>query len=110
MNIVTHIISVAVVPLSAAALGKAGGFIAEAAALPDWLTPLIGPVGALTGMIIAIRWLLERLDKAEVKSDQRDEERAKNMAMIATMTLQNQTVIEQNSEVLVEVKNALKTK
>jgi transposase len=61
-------------------------------------------------MIIAIRWLLERLDKAEVKSDQRDEERAKNMAMIATMTLQNQTVIEQNSEVLVEVKNALKTK
>jgi hypothetical protein len=30
------------------------------------------------------------------------------MALIATMTLQNQTVIEQNSEVLQEVKNALK--
>ena len=107
MNITPHIISVAVVPLSAAVLGKAGGFVAEAAALPDWLAPLIGPLGALTGTLIAIRWLLERLDKAEVKNDQRDEERAKNMALIATMTLQNQTVIEQNSEVLQEVKNAL---
>ena len=110
MNIVTQIISVAVVPLSAAALAKAGGFIAEATPLPDWLSPLIGPVGALTGTLIAIRWLLERLDKAEVKNEHRDEERAKNMAMIATMTLQNQAVIEQNSEVLVEVKNALKNK
>lgn len=108
MNIVTQLISVAVVPLSAAVLGKAGNFVAETTPLPDWLAPLIGPVGALTGTLIAIRWLLERLDKAEVKNDLRDEERAKNMASIATMTMQNQTVIEQNSNVLLEVKEALK--
>ena len=107
MNIIHHTVSAAVVPLSAMLLGKAGGFVAQTTPLPDWLSPLLGPIGALVGTLLAIRWLLARLDKAETKAEARDDERAKNFAILATMTTQNQAVIEQNSEVLAEVKTAI---
>ena len=107
MNIIHNTVSAAVVPLSATLLGKAGGFLADTAPLPDWLSPLLGPVGALVGTMLAIKWLLTRLDKAETKAEARDDERAKNFTLLATMTAQNQVVIEQNSEVLADVKTAI---
>ena len=107
MNIVHNTIAAATVPLSAMAGNKIGSYMAQVSDLPQWLTPLLGPAGALGGTLLAIRWLLARLDKAETKADARDTERDKNLALIATMVVQNQSVIEQNSEVLSEVKNIL---
>ena len=108
MNIVTNTISAAVVPLSAVFGSKLGGYVAQVSELPPWITPLLGPVGALCGTLIAIKWLLARLDRAEKKAETRDAERDSHLHMIATMTVQNQTIIEQNSEVLADVKDAIR--
>ena len=110
MNIVHNTIAAACVPLTAVFGSKIGNYVAQTAPLPDWLGPLLGPVGALVGTLLAIKWLLNRLDKTEAKSELRDIERDKHLAMIATMTMQNQAVIEQNSEVLSAVKTALTQK
>ena len=107
MNIIHNTISAAIVPLTAVFGGKIGSYVAGTQPVPDWLSPLLGPVGALVGTMLAIKWLLNRLDKNEAKSDLREIERDKNLALIVTMTLQNQSVIEQNSEVLTEVKTAI---
>ena len=107
MNIIHNTIAAAVVPLSAAMLGKAGNFVAQTVPMPAWLAPMLGPVGALVGTLLAIKWLLARLDRAETKADARDAERDKNLQLIASMTVQNQAVIEQNSEVLADVKSAI---
>jgi hypothetical protein len=108
MTIIHNTIAAACVPLTAIFGSKIGNYVATTHPIPDWLMPLLGPAGALVGTLLAIRWLLTKLDKAEAKADLRDIERDKNLTMIATMTTQNQTVIEQNSEVLAEVKEAVK--
>ena len=95
------------VPLSALFGGKTGMLIAQVDIMPDWASHILGPLGALAGTILAIRWLLARLDKAELKADTRDKERDANLTLIAQMTMQNQTVISQNSEILHEVKSAI---
>ena len=107
MTIVHNTIAAACVPFSAVFCGKVGGYIAQTTELPSWAGPLLGPIGALFGTLLAIKWLLGRLDKAESKAELRDIERDKNLTMIATMTAQNQRVIEQNSTVLAEVKDAI---
>lgn len=107
MTIIHNTIAAACVPLTAVFGSKIGNYVAQSTQLPEWLSPLLGPIGALSGTLLAIKWLLARLDKAETKAELRDIERDKNLSMIATMTAQNQLVIEQNSEVLADVKNAL---
>jgi hypothetical protein len=104
MTIVTNTLAAAAVPLSAVAGGKLGSYLAQAAHMPDWASSVLGPAGALGGTVLAIRWLLARLDKAEAKADKRDEERDANLALIASMTVQNQQVIEQNSTAMAEFK------
>ncbi len=107
MNIIHNTIAAACVPLTAVFGSKIGTYIAQTTPLPDWLGPLLGPIGALVGTLLAIKWLLARLDKAENKAEARDIERDKNLTLIATLTAQNQAVIEQNSEVLADVKTAI---
>lgn len=107
MDIIPHTISAACVPLTAVFGSKIGNYVAQTLPVADWLTPLLGPLGALSGTLLAIKWLLTRLDKAEQKADVRDQERDKNLQLIASMTVQNQAVIEQNSEVLSDVKHAI---
>ena len=107
MTFIHNSISLAAVPLVATFGAKCGGLVAQIELVPAWAQPLVGPVGALIGTLIAIRWLLSRLDKQEKKMELRDIERDNNLTMIATMTAQNQRVIEQNSVVLLEVKDAI---
>ena len=107
MTIIHNTIAAACVPLTAVFGSKIGSYVAQTTQLPEWLSPLLGPIGALSGTLLAIKWLLARLDKAETKAEQRDVERDKNLTMIATMTAQNQAIIEQNSEVLADVKTAI---
>jgi ABC-type enterochelin transport system ATPase subunit len=110
-QLVQHTISAAAVPLAAVASSKAMTYVADATqGIPAWVTPFVGPVGALIGTLIAIKWLLARLDKAETKADARELERDKNMSLLATLTVQSQTIIEQNSQVLEDVKKAIQSK
>ena len=103
------IASAAVVPLVATFGGKLGAYVSTVTpGLPEWVAPLLGPAGALIGTLLAIRWLLARLGKVESKIEKRDEEFNKNLTAITTIAVQNQQIIEQNSETLSDVKEIIK--
>ena len=64
--------------------------------MPDWIKLLLGPMGALIGLIVALWWMVQRLNKAEKRFEERDKERdADRRALIL--------VVEQNSQALREV-------
>ena len=75
--------------------------------LPEWAKWLLGPLGALIGMIIAIKWLTARLDKAEARETARQTERDEQLKTLVTLGVNSNTVISQNSEVMESVKTAL---
>lgn len=82
---------------------KAGALIAQVTneALPAWLSPLLGPVGAVVCLIIALRWMAGRLQKAEDKYDAREGERDSDRKALIT-------VVEQNSQALRDFRDVLK--
>jgi hypothetical protein len=66
-----------------AAAGMMGGKLVpllaqmSGAGTPDeWLRMILGPGGALVGTLIAIRWLVKRLDGAEEREGKKEQERA----------------------------------
>lgn len=75
--------------------------------IPDWTKWLLGPLGALIGMIIAIKWLTARLNKAEEREESRREDREKSMEKLVELAVRSNLAIEQNSEVLKSVRKAL---
>jgi hypothetical protein len=109
MTVSSHILAAATVPLSALAGNKLGQVAANLSPdIPTWIAALSGPFGTLVATIVAIRWLLARLNKSEQKEERRDEERLKNFETLVNLTHQGQQVIDQNSAVLSEVKEILK--
>jgi hypothetical protein len=70
--------------------------------LPPWMQWLLGPLGALVGMLFAIWWLSQRLNKAEEKADARELERDQDRKALII-------VLEQNSSVLRDVKTVMET-
>jgi hypothetical protein len=61
--------------------------------MPDWMRYLLGPLGALFGMIIAVCWLTKRLDKAEVKADEREDARDIEREKLISVVIENSLVI-----------------
>jgi hypothetical protein len=107
MTITTHTLSAATVMLSGVAGGKLASLATEGLQMPEWLQILTGPLGALGAALFALRWLVARLDKSESKFEQRDLERDKQFQQLVEITSQNHRVIEQNSDILREVKEHL---
>ena len=107
MTITTHTLSAATVMLSGVAGGKLASITAESFQMPEWLQILTGPLGALGAALFALRWLVARLDKSESKFEQRDLERDKQFQQLVEITSQNHRVIEQNSDILREVKDRI---
>lgn len=74
--------------------------------LPMWIRYILGPVGALVGMLFAIRWLAGRLDKQEQKLDakeaERDSDRKALMAILEhTNTILNKTNVSLDANTIV---------
>ena len=108
MNSVT-VIATVVLPVAMLVGSKAGMMTANImeGSAPTWVSALLGPVGTLVGTILAIRWLIGRLDKQETKSDLRDIERDKQTKTLTEMTVQNQAIIAQNSTMLADARFAI---
>jgi hypothetical protein len=81
---------------------KVGSSLATVAGegAPAWMGIFLGPLGALAGMIFAVWWLAGRLNKAEEKADKREAERDADRKSLIT-------VVEQNSQVIREVKEVI---
>jgi hypothetical protein len=107
MTLTTHTLSAATVMLSGVAGGKLASITAESLQMPEWMQILTGPLGALGAALFALRWLVARLDKSESKFEQRDIERDKQFVQLVEITTQNHRVIEQNSDILREVKDRI---
>jgi 5-methylthioribose kinase len=103
MQNASNIISATVVPLSGFLGGKLGLVTANAAPIDPLWGQILGPVGFLIGCLFAIKWLTKRLEKSE-------ETTAKNQETLITVLVQTKTVIEQNSEILEDVKQTLSAK
>ena len=113
MNPMTAILEVSTIVVSAsisAFLGsrlfRAGSsVVAEVAQvpLPDWVQWVVGPAGALVGLVLALRWLANRLNKAEEKIDRRENERDEDRKRLIEVLSENSRVISENSRVSAEV-------
>ena len=107
MTLTTHTLSTATVIVSGLAGGKIATLATQSLQMPEWLQILTGPLGALGAALFAVRWLVGRLDKSESKFAQRDIERDKQFEQLVGLTVQNQRIIEQNSDILREVKERI---
>ena len=107
MTLTTHTLSAATVIVSGLAGGKIATVVSESLQMPEWLQILTGPLGALGAALFAVRWLVGRLDKSETKFAARDIERDKHFEQLISLTVQNQRIIEQNSDILREVKDRI---
>ena len=107
MTLTTHTLSTATVIVSGLAGGKLATLATQSLQMPEWLQILTGPLGALCAALFAVRWLVVRLDKSESKFSARDIERDKQFEQLVGLTVQNQRIIEQNSDILREVKDRI---
>ncbi len=76
--------------------------------IPDYLTALQGPFGALVGLAIGLYWMSKRLNKAEAKADRREDERDADRKTLITVIEQNSLFLKQNGDTLSEVKMLIK--
>jgi hypothetical protein len=83
--------------------------------IPSGMAQLIGPMGALVGLVIALKWMTGRLNKSEDKYEarqmiieKRDEskqvERDSQMKAIVALATETKDVIWQNSKAIEEFK------
>lgn len=112
----TEILAFTTVPLALVSGNMVGSVVGSTGtAVPDWATPILGSMGALVFAIFAVKWLITRLEKQEEKADAREialdkkeedrsKERDEHLRTIAEITIQNQAVISQNSQMLKETK------
>lgn len=111
----TETLTFATVPLALLIGNMFGNVVSNTAPVPDWATPILGSLGALVFAVLAVKWLIGRLEKQEQKSDARDaaiaaketersHERDVQMHTLTELTMQNQAIITQNSEMLRETK------
>ena len=89
---------------------KTFAFVATATAvpMPGWMSPLVGPFGAVVGLVVGLIWMAKRLDKSEAKFEARDKERDEIIKTVASLTAQTTIVIQQNSEVLKDIHDSRK--
>lgn len=107
MTLTTHTLSTATVLVSGLAGGKIATLATQSLQMPEWLQILTGPLGALGAALFAVRWLVVRLNKNEAKFDSRDRERDAQFEQLIGITVQNHRIIEQNSEILRQVKERI---
>ena len=81
--------------------------VTDAGDLPRWMEWLIGPLGALVGMIVAIKWLSLRLNKAEEREEARRLERDALMKSVIELGIQTKDVIADNSRTIERVNASL---
>lgn len=75
---------------------KAANFIGQMApGMPEWAHMLLGPLGALVGLLFAVVWLAKRLKEVEAKNDVREERRQQDrVKLIEVLTLNTETIRE----------------
>jgi hypothetical protein len=97
--------------LSAVAGSKVGLMIANTTPMPEWMQWLLGPFGALVGVLMALVWMGKRLnlaeDREEERRKEREVERSKNQDTIISLLKDSNQVTTTAVEVMRDVKRTL---
>jgi hypothetical protein len=83
-----------------AAGGKVGAIMAEALPLPQWAEYLLGPMGALAGMLGAVWWLSQRLEKADKTMRERDLKYVELIEKVTASVTQNSDMLGRSAAAL----------
>ncbi len=67
--------------------------------MPIWMQYLLGPLGALVGLIIALIWMNKRLDRAELKNDARESERDTDRKELIQVLDRTNAVIDRSNRI-----------
>jgi uncharacterized membrane-anchored protein YhcB (DUF1043 family) len=70
---------------------------------PAWLQWIMGPLGALVVMVVAIGWLTRRLDATEQREIKRQEQREALLTQMAEINTKVATALESNTRMLERV-------
>lgn len=76
-------------------------------AMPIWMTYIMGPFGALVGLVIALIWFNKRLEKTEAKLDKREDERDIDRKTLIALLESTKMVIEKNTETNEDIKSTV---
>jgi hypothetical protein len=97
--------------LSAIAGSKVGLMIANVTPMPEWMQWLLGPFGALIGVVLALVWMSKRLNTAEDREEkrrlEREAERTKNQETIIALLKDSNQVTTTATEVMRDVRQTL---
>lgn len=72
---------------------------------PAWMQWIMGPLGALVVMVIAIGWLTRRLDATEEREIKRQEQREALLKEMAEINTKVAIALESNTRMLEKVDN-----
>ena len=97
--------------LTAIAGSKVGLMIANATQMPEWMQWLLGPFGALIGVLLALVWMSKRLNTAEDREEERrkerEAERKNNQDILIALVRDSNQVTTTAVEVMRDVKDTL---
>jgi hypothetical protein len=97
--------------LSAIAGSKLGLMIANAMPMPEWMQWLLGPFGALIGVLLALVWMSKRLnaaeDREETRRKEREAERTNNQDILIALVKDSNQVTTTATEVMRDVRETL---
>lgn len=72
--------------------------------LPTWFQMLIGPAGALVGLVVALWWMTQRLNRAETRFEEREKERDNDRKQLIIVVEQNSQALREVSSVIIKCK------
>lgn len=88
---------------------SASSILADATAVPtpDWMQWLIGPAGALVGLVVALRWMAGRLNKADERLQAREDERDEDRKRLIEVLLDSTTTAKNTQEFINQTRQAI---
>ena len=88
-----------------------GLMVANSMPMPEWMQWLLGPFGALIGVLLALVWMSKRLNAAEDREEERRKERElerkNNQETIISLLKDSNQVTTTATEVMRDVRNTL---
>ncbi len=98
-----HSIEFALISVTSFITGKLILLSTSSGETPNWIEWVMGPLGALVVMIVAIGWLTKRLDATEQREIKRQEQREILLTQMAEINTKVAIALESNTKMLEKV-------
>lgn len=100
-----HSIEFALISITSFVTGKLILLASSSSDPLNWLEWIMGPLGALVVMVVAISWLARRLDATELREIERQKQREAILTQMAEINTKVVLALESNTRMLEKVDN-----